>query len=125
MGKHRGYLVLASGIFPKHFRVNIIQHPDGKPMKVVLTQNYVVHSTESRVQYVADTMGGSSGSPVFNQKWEVVALHHSGSPYPPESLAAAAKKAWKGRYRVNEGIPMRAILKDFEDKGITRFLPRE
>lgn len=125
IGKHRGYLVLASGILPKHFRVNIIQHPDGKPMKVVLTQNYVVHSTDARVQYVADTMGGSSGSPVFNQRWEVVALHHSGSPYPPESLFESAKKTWKGRYRVNEGIPMRAILKDFDDKGITCFLPRE
>lgn len=124
MGKHRGYLVLASGILPNHFRVNIIQHPDGKPMKVVLTQNYVVHSTDARVQYVADTMGGSSGSPVFNQRWEVVALHHSGSPYPPESLFESTKKTWKGQYRVNEGIPMRAILKDFDKKGITHFLPR-
>ena len=125
MGKHRGYLVLAPGIFPKHSRVNIVQHPDGNPLKVVLTQNYVIHSNDKRVQYVADTMEGSSGSPVFNQRWEVVALHHSGSPYPPDSLVATAKKAWKGRYRSNEGISIRAILKDFDDKGITRFLPRE
>jgi V8-like Glu-specific endopeptidase len=116
---------LAPSAFTEHSRVNIIQHPDGQPLKVVMTQNYVVYKTDSRVQYVADTMNGSSGSPVFNHKWEVVALHHSGRPYPPESLTEAAKKAWKGRFRVNEGIPMKAILQDFKDKGIDRYLPRE
>jgi endonuclease G len=30
--------------------------------------------------YLADTLGGSSGSPVFNRFWQVVALHHSGVP---------------------------------------------
>ena len=125
IGKHRGYLTLAPRTFPKHSRVNIIQHPDGQPLKVVMTQNYVVHTTDTRVQYVADTMNGSSGSPVFNHNWEVVALHHSGAPYPPETLAATAKKVWKGRYRVNEGIPMREILKDFKNQGIIRYLPRK
>ncbi len=79
----------------------------------------------SRVQYVADTMEGSSGSPVFNRKWEVVALHHSGTPYPPDAAGVTLKKAWKGRFRVNEGIPMRNILEDFENKGIERYLPRD
>ena len=30
--------------------------------------------------YEADTERGSSGSPVFNDQWEIVALHHSGVP---------------------------------------------
>ena len=105
-------------------RVNILQHPNGQPMKVVMTQNYVCHTTETRVQYVADTMAGSSGSPVFNNRWEVVALHHSGSPYPPEAVADKVKKAWKGRFRVNEGVLMKAILKDFKAKGIDNHLPQ-
>jgi V8-like Glu-specific endopeptidase len=110
----------------EHERVNIIQHPEGDPMKAVMTQNYVVRDmSNSRVQYVADTMEGSSGSPVFNRKWEVVALHHSGTPYPPEAVGETLKKAWKGRFRVNEGIPMRAILADFRDKDLERHLPRE
>lgn len=124
-GKHRGYLVLTERFIQEHARINIIQHPDGRPMKVVLTQNYVVvDMTNTRVQYVADTMEGSSGSPVFNQNWEVVALHHSGKPYPPDSLTDTLKKSWKGHYRVNEGIPIRAILKDFRLKGLHRYLPR-
>ena len=30
--------------------------------------------------YSTDTEAGSSGSPVFNDQWEVVALHHSVKP---------------------------------------------
>lgn len=124
LGKHRGYLILAPRFLVERARVNILQHPDGNPLKVVLTQNYVVARSDTRLQYVADTMEGSSGSPLFNRKWEVVALHHSGAPYPREGLGGVVKKAWKGRFRVNEGIPMRAILEDFKAKKIDRHLPR-
>ncbi|MEH2258981.1 trypsin-like peptidase domain-containing protein [Nostoc sp.] len=123
IGKHRGYLLLQPRRFIEYSRVNIIQHPKGGPLKVVMTQNYVVHTTNSRVQYVADTEDGSSGAPVFDQNWGVVALHHSGNPYPSESLSDSIKKVLKGRFRVNEGIPMRAILEDFKFKGIDRYLP--
>jgi V8-like Glu-specific endopeptidase len=123
MGQHRGYIELAETNPVLKSRVNIIQHPDGKPLKVVMTQNYIVHKTDLRVQYIADTTRGSSGSPVFNQRWEIVALHHSGNPYPPESFVDTAKKVWKGQFRVNEGIPIRAILKDFKKQGIERYLP--
>ncbi len=120
LGKHRGYLPLAPRTILEHERVNIIQHPDCDPMKVVMTHNYVVEDmSETRVQYLADTMDGSSGSPVFNGKWEVVALHHSGQPYPKETPGDRIKKVLKGVTRVNEGIPIRAILKEIE-----RFLPR-
>lgn len=123
-GKHRGYLSLLDYYITQHERVNIVQHPEGNLMKVVMTQNTVVADmSATRVQYVADTMDGSSGSPVFNQKWQVVALHHSGAPYPPESVKDTIKKAWKGNYRVNEGIPMRAILQDFRKKNLSRYLP--
>lgn len=125
-GGHRGYLTLRGEFIKEHDRVNIIQHPGGDPMKVVMTQNRVVGDmAATRVQYVADTMPGSSGSPVFNSKWEVVALHHSGKPYPPDSVSQSAKRLWKGRYRVNEGIPVRALLADFKDKGLDRLLPRD
>jgi V8-like Glu-specific endopeptidase len=124
-GKHRGYLVLAGRNIRENDRLSIIQHPGGDFMKVVLTQNYVVKDmSANRVQYVADTKEGSSGSPVFNKNWEVVALHHSGKPYPPDSVIDTAKKAWKGHFRSNEGIPMRAILDDFKQKGLLRYLPQ-
>jgi V8-like Glu-specific endopeptidase len=124
-GKHRGYLTLMPRLIKENERVNIVQHADGKPLQVVMTQNYVVKDmSNTRVQYVADTMDGSSGSPVFNQNWEIVALHHSGEPYPRDSLVNDLKRAWKRRFRVNEGIPIRAILDDFKAKELQRYLPK-
>lgn len=124
LGKHRGYLLPApkGAIFNDLRRVNILQHPSGEPLKVVLTQNYVIRSTETRVHYVADTMKGSSGSPVFNERWQVIALHHSGSPYPEP--VGPAEDEWKTKYRVNEGIPMKAILEDLKARQLDRYLPR-
>ena len=89
-GKHRGYLMLSARAVVDRERVNIIQHPGGRPMQVVLTQNYVVNIDDDRVQYVADTMDGSSGSPVFDRNWRVVAIHHSGKPYPADSAFDSA-----------------------------------
>lgn len=128
LGKHRGYLVPVPDFIARNQRVNVIQHPDGNPLKVVLTQNYVTadmtddsaSAAGNRVHYVADTMNGSSGSAVCNDRWEVVALHHAGKPYPD---LPTGSKDWKDRYRANEGIPMRAILRDLEEKGLLGLLP--
>ena len=124
LGKHLGYLPLTPRQPLVDKRVNVLQHPDGKTLKVVMTQNYIVHVTDNRVQYVADTMEGSSGSPVFNNEWQVIALHHSGAPYPPDDVASISKKLWKGKFRVNEGIPMRAILADIKKKDLMRHMPK-
>jgi V8-like Glu-specific endopeptidase len=120
-GRHRGYLLLAPRQIVQHERVNIIQHPNGNPQKVVLTQNYVLaNMTADRVHYLADTMPGSSGSPVLNRYWEVVALHHSGGAHPPQKANNNLQKVLKGLYKFNEGIPMRAILPKIE-----RYLPQK
>ena len=58
--------------------VNIIQHPGGLPKQIAIYHNIVVFADLGRVQYLTDTMPGSSGSPVFNNEWQVVAMHHSG-----------------------------------------------
>lgn len=119
-GRHRGYLLLARQLILKGQRINIVQHPRGLPQKVVLTQNYVLENmSDTRVHYLADTEGGSSGSPVFNHRWEVVALHHSGGPHPPMKLSDSLQSTLKGNYRFNEGIPIRAIAPKIE-----RHLPR-
>lgn len=57
-------------------RVYIIQHPAGGPKKIGMHHNEVRYTDKDIVQYMTDTLAGSSGSPVFNDRWEVVALHH-------------------------------------------------
>lgn len=63
--------------------INIIQHPLGEVKQVVIRENRLLDSFDGKdivLHYQADTERGSSGSPVFNDQWEVVALHHSGVP---------------------------------------------
>jgi endonuclease G len=62
--------------------VNIIQHPDGGPKTwVTMNDNRLIDiSDDGFLQYTADTLQGSSGSPVFSKAWELVGLHHSGVP---------------------------------------------
>jgi endonuclease G len=57
-------------------RVYIIQHPRGGPKKIGMIHNVVRHVDDHVIQYLTDTEGGSSGAPVFNEQWELVALHH-------------------------------------------------
>lgn len=59
-------------------RVAIIQHPNGMAKQVAMHNNLVTFANDTRVQYLTDTLPGSSGAPVFDVKWNVVALHHGG-----------------------------------------------
>lgn len=59
-------------------RVNIIQHPRGRRKELSLHDNKVNYIYDIGIRYTADTEGGSSGSPVFNNEWNLVALHHAG-----------------------------------------------
>ncbi len=59
-------------------RVNIIQHPKGRSKELSLHDNKVTYIYNKVIRYTADTEPGSSGSPVFNDDWELVALHHAG-----------------------------------------------
>ena len=88
-------------------RVNIIQHPYGLPKQISIQNNFVEYRDKKLLQYLTTTMKGSSGSPVFNDDWEVVALHHAGGMLlEPET---------KRRYFRNEGILISAILDDLPE----------
>jgi hypothetical protein len=58
--------------------VNIIQHADGGPKSIALYHNVVAYSDDNVVQYYTDTLPGSSGSPVFDSSWNLVAVHRAG-----------------------------------------------
>ncbi len=76
--------------------VTIIQHPSGGDKRIALRANEVVEQKAQYLYYTTDTEPGSSGSPVFNRDWKVVALHH-------------AAKQINGR-DANEGILFKNIL---------------
>ena len=85
--------------------LNIIQHPGGDVKHIAIRRNDCVSFTTDEFLYLTDTLPGSSGSPVFNDDWQVVGLHRA-------SRALPEKVYLKGeliRYN-NLGIPIQTIL---------------
>ena len=111
--------------------VSIIQHPDGKMKKVALRQNEITNlSLPKFIRYVTDTKSGSSGAPVFNDKWEVVALHHAGIPsYNADGkILNLAGEIWdrsQGEVQVNwvenEGVRVSSIVYDITTVAVRTF----
>jgi endonuclease G len=63
--------------------VSIIQHPRGGLKQIALRENEIIDipgGVADFLYYTTDTEPGSSGSPCFNDQWEIIALHHSGVP---------------------------------------------
>ncbi|MCB1033989.1 MAG: trypsin-like peptidase domain-containing protein [Acidobacteria bacterium] len=85
-------------------RAIIIQHPGGGPKQIAVYRNVVAYADGDRVQYLTDTLPGSSGSPVFDSSWRLVAVHHSGG-----HIREPGSKALVFR---NEGIAVGRILAD-------------
>jgi hypothetical protein len=100
-----GSLPLAATRVDVGDRVNIIQHPNGLPKQISFYSNVVVFVGTDRVQYLTDTEPGSSGSPVFDRHWNVVALHHSGGWLPEPGSADPNRQYYR-----NEGISMDAVI---------------
>lgn len=100
--------------------VSIIQHPNGEPKQLALRENQLIDLLENFLHYRTDTAPGSSGSPIFNDQWEVVGLHHSGVPRldAQGNMLARDGTLWtedKGEHQIdwiaNEGIRISRIIK--------------
>ena len=89
---------------------NIVQHPEGGYKKVTIQENEVLQDTGVIIHYASDTLGGSSGAPVFNNRWEVIALHHASKKADGLTLPDRATPP----DFVNEGIKISAIAADIE-----------
>jgi endonuclease G len=59
--------------------MTIIQHPAGARRQYAIRENQLIENQDPDVLwYMSDTAQGSSGAPVFNDSFQVVALHHAG-----------------------------------------------
>jgi len=93
---------------PEGYAVNIIQHPAGMPKRVAARSNLLRPSTAPELQYFSDTLGGSSGSPLCNDAWEVIGLHRASGP--ASNVIVKGKEA----STYNIGVPIDAILADLQ-----------
>ena len=101
--------------------VAVIQHPGGAPKKIALRNNKLVDLFDDFIHYTTDTDRGASGSPVFNDQWQVVALHHAGVKRRDAegrvlSVDGAVWTPPMGEERVayvaNEGVRVSSIMAD-------------
>ena len=119
---------------------NIIQHPGGEAQQVAIRDSEVVETrtlertgnAEHFIRYEADTQPGSSGSPVFNDLWQVGALHHSGvadevrpgvfrlidggewDTRQPLSHEDELRMAARVKWIANEGVRISSIVHDVQ-----------
>ena len=100
-------LTLARLRVAKDSRVNIIQHPGGHYKKISMQNNFVAFADARYLQYLTSTEPGSSGSPVFNNDFLVIGIHHSGGMLPEPGS--------EQKYLRNAGSSMIAVLDDLRD----------
>ena len=106
--EQRGWIELTVPIYdyPENDPLFILQHPEGYSLKLAFdTQSIIsLNGSGTRLRYKTNTEPGSSGSPCFNQGWELVALHQAGDP--------------NFEFRYNQGIPMAKIQTLLIKRGI-------
>lgn len=94
----------------EYVAVNIIQHPEGTSKKLGIRNNLVTASTATDLRYFTDTKAGSSGSPVLNDTWQVVALHRGAT------FAQNVSFQGKDVAYVNVGTHLASILADLKNR---------
>ncbi len=101
--------------------VSIIQHPGGQRKQIAVRENKVLKIDPDVIWYATDTLQGSSGAPVLNNSWQVVALHHLGVPRTDSegNWITLSGQAWDSsmdessiEWIANEGIRVSRIVAD-------------
>ncbi|MFQ4140265.1 S-layer homology domain-containing protein [Nodosilinea sp. PGN35] len=137
-------------------RVLLVQHPKGQEKQLVQNDNRVLDYDKNGlldnfVRYTTGSDYGSSGSPVFNINWDLVALHHAAiaeaetlpqentfskgdetlrkdtmpnsiSDEPAATAAIADNKSKKPVIEAYQGVRICRIVEDLQQKG--RELPK-
>ncbi len=127
LGRPWCQLISTSGKALLGDHVNIIQHPKGRRQEIVVRDSRLtfLDSSVDFAHYEGDTEPGSSGAPVFNDRWQLAFLHHSsvperdakgrvlktdGTPYRPGDPSEDVS------WIANEGIRISRIVKDAQSQ---------
>ena len=84
-------------------RLYVVGHPLGGDLSLSLYDNLLIERDAYVLHYRAPTEPGSSGSPVFDAMWNLVAVHHAGGSQ------MRRLNGQPGFYEANEGIRIDAI----------------
>lgn len=116
-------LCRAVGMPAERPRVYVIGYPLGDVLQFSLQNNELLdHECDPygrppiparrRLQYSASTDLGSSGSPVFNDQWECIALHHAGARRDAraDAFGLPALNGGNRRVEANQGIWIGSIV---------------
>ncbi len=85
-------------------RVYVIGYPLAGGLAFSIDDNLLLDHDQLHIHYRAPTERGSSGSPVFNANWDLIAVHHRGG----EEMQKLNNLS--GTYPANEGIAIQKIL---------------
>jgi hypothetical protein len=91
-------------------RVYVVGHPLGGGVSFSLQDNLLLDWDQRLVHYRTPTEPGSSGSPVFDDQWRLIAIHHAGG----SDMRMLNGKP--GTYEANEGINILAIVEEIRRK---------
>jgi S1-C subfamily serine protease len=94
-------------------RVYVIGYPLGGSLSISLHDSEWLDCDDRRLHYRTPTEPGSSGSPVFDQRfWTVIGLHHRGLSEMPRQHGQG------GTYQANEAISIGAIHEAIRQSGV-------
>ena len=81
-------LIAKGSAMTRGSRINIVQHARGGPLQYAIRNNFYVRESDANhfFLYQTDTEPGASGSPVLNDDWEVIGLHHASKAIRPEQV---------------------------------------
>lgn len=113
--------------------VSIIQHPHGETKQIAIRASNIIDISgknvprlspdyfEKFIHYSTDTQPGSSGAPVFNDSWQVIAIHHKAIPdwsKMPKGIKSDSETGEidpdKIKWLANEGVRISAIYRKLE-----------
>ena len=106
-------LILSRKLASDKLGVIHIGHPKGGSLSFSLHDNLLLDHEKPKIHYRSPTEGGSSGSPVFNDKWDLIGLHHLGGNF------IKMLNGKNGHYEANEGIWIQSVISDIKKQVAT------